>query len=145
MTLLRAPVWQLILADLALILFLVTLTALAGEEANHGSDRPEDEAPTDPYISQAQALYRPDPLGPSLAQWLSEQSPDPRATLTIFAQYAPDEQGAEQGSEREGVWAIAQALSDDAQGRGFGVRVVITEGKASDVYASLAYDTALPE
>ena len=38
-----------------------------------------------PQIASSQALFRPQESGPSLNQWLSEQPPDPRATLTIFA------------------------------------------------------------
>lgn len=124
----HAPGWQLILADLALILFLVTLAALAATpsaRARMGSD--------DVEIAAAQALYRPDPDGPSLAEWLATQQPDPRATLTIMAQHSAGDEGQ--------VWEQAQSAAQSAAGRGFAVRVVITKGEASDIYASLAYDT----
>lgn len=122
--------WQLILADLALILFLVTLSALAAE----GSDgEPADQNRTlAPQISAAQALFRPSPFGPSLADWLSERPYDPRATLTIFAQHT--------GGDSSAIWERAQVLAGNARERGYSVRVVITHGDISDVYASLAYD-----
>ena len=139
-----APGWELVLADLALILFLVTLAALAGEEA-HGTgadaiarapDNPPDIAPaTAPEIAPSQALFRPGPQGPDIARWLADQPVDPRATLTVFAQYA-------QG-ERAAIWAEAQALAVRAEGTGQAVRVVITEGAQSDIHASLAYDTPI--
>ncbi len=130
----RVPSWQLILADLALILFLVTLSALAGEAADELAPQARGDAADVLQVAQAQALFRPDPLGPTLAEWLAEQSPDPRATLTIFAAFSPD--------ERDSVWEIAQALANDAQRTGFGVRVVMEQRETSDIYASLAYDTA---
>ncbi|MBA4050512.1 MAG: hypothetical protein C0472_01250 [Erythrobacter sp.] len=75
--------WQLILADLALILFLLTLSALPAAEAEAGrqlaaravqektareSLRPEAE------IAAAHALFRPVAGGPGLGEWLEAQS-----------------------------------------------------------------------
>ncbi len=134
----RAPSWQLILADLALILFLVTLSALANEAAHESSDDPRSPADSAdrqqiaPQIAASQALFRPTPLGPSIEEWLREQSADPRATLTIFAQH--------QAADEAAIWDQAQALASNAELAGFAVRVVITQGQDSDVYASLAYD-----
>lgn len=137
----RAPGWQLILADLSLILFLVTLSTLAGAEMRgdaEGNAAPPATADDFSEVAAAQALFRPDPLGPTLGEWLSEQSPDPRAMLTIFAKHGDE--------DREAVWEIAQALADDANGRGFAVRVVVmrrgadSASEAGDIYASLAYD-----
>lgn len=117
--------WQLILADLALILFLVTLSALASEDANAPGNA---ETP----IAPAQALYRPGPQAPSLRDWLAERPRDPRATLTIFAQHSEE--------TRERVWEEAQLLAGEAEASGFAVRVVLTRGSRSDLHASLAYD-----
>ncbi|MFU7529366.1 hypothetical protein [Qipengyuania sp. ASV99] len=134
----RAPSWQLILADLALILFLVTLSALA-RESPQGRDnlatRPSNlDAEDTPQIASSQALFRPLAQGPSLKQWLSEQPADPRATLTIFARHVgADSDGAK-------MWDQAQTLASSAEGSGFAVRVVITQGEQNDLYASLAYD-----
>ena len=121
--------WQLILADLALILFLVTLVALGAKAAREGSASREVSMP---QIDQSQALFRPSALGPSLAEWLARQSPDARATLTIFARHS--------GGDEAAMWERAQALAASARAQGFGVRVMIDEGETSDLYASLAYD-----
>lgn len=131
--------WQLIFADLALILFLLTLSALPAAEAENGRrlahwEAREKEAvgALEPDIAPAQALFRPVPGGPSLGAWLATQTPDPRATLTIFATYP-------EGGEAD-AWARAQALADEARASGTRVRTIITAGASADVYASLAYD-----
>jgi hypothetical protein len=119
--------WQLVLADLTLILFLVTLTALVDS-----SDREEDVAAHGGYVAPAQALFRPSARGPSLADWLEEQPADPRTTLTIIAQYS--------GADQEPMWQNAQVMAASVAGSNVKVRVIISRGKQSDLYASLAYD-----
>ncbi len=131
--------WQLILADLALILFLLTLSALPAAEAETGQRladskaRAQDAQPRiDAEIAASQALFRPVAEGPSLGQWLQSQPRDPRATLTIFVTHT-------QGGEAA-AWQRAQVLADEARASGTKVRAIITAGSDSDVYASLAYD-----
>jgi hypothetical protein len=135
--------WQLILADLALILFLLTLSALPSAEAETGRRL----ASTDPRerslrqqqraeVAAAQALFRPVPGGPALGEWLAAQQPDPRATLTIFAVHAPGREAA--------AWDRAQTLAAEARARGARVRTIITAGEADEIHASLAYDAAVP-
>jgi hypothetical protein len=127
--------WQLILADLALILFLVTLTALpltepdvrrslAGRVASPPAPRPE--------IAAAQALYRPVAGGPGLGEWLASQPRDPRATLTVFARYPAGGEAA--------AWTAARKLAAEARDSSVPVRTIITAGTEADLYASLAYD-----
>lgn len=134
--------WQLILADLALILFLLALSALPAAEAEKGRRLADDEArekdavgAAQPMVAPAQALYRPLSGGPSLGAWLDAQGPDPRATLTIFATHIQGEEAA--------AWAKAEALAAEARASGAQVRTIITVGAAADVYASLAYDTVI--
>lgn len=129
MTTRNTPSWQLILADLALILFLVTLWSLAGSEAN-GADEPAK--PDTPQVSPAQSLFRPSPGGPTLAEWLAERPRDPRATLTIFVRHS--------GPDREEAWQRAEQLAGEAEAVGFEVRVVLAKAEESDLHASLAYD-----
>jgi hypothetical protein len=132
--------WQLILADLALILFLLTLSALPNAEAETGRQRAvqenaarEEDTRPRPEIAAAQTLFRPVAGGPSLGAWLTAQSPDPRATLTIFAVHAT-------GGEAD-AWARAEALSAEARGAGARVRTIIAAGGEAEIYASLAYDS----
>jgi hypothetical protein len=131
--------WQLILADLALILFLLTLSALPAAEAEKGqrlADREARQKDTRtmprPQIAAALALYRAVPGGPRLGTWLAAQQPDPRATLTIFATHMP-------GGE-DAAWARAEALAAEARAAGTRVRTIITAGDKEDLYAALAYD-----
>ncbi|SHN57037.1 hypothetical protein [Erythrobacter sanguineus] len=132
--------WQVILADLALILFLLTLSALPAAEAETGR-KPTDRAAraeetrartATAAIAAAQALYRPVTDGPTLAEWLAAQPHDPRATLTVFARYRPGGEAA--------AWDAARALAAGASGGAVPVRTIITAGAETDLYASLAYD-----
>jgi len=136
--------WQLILADLALILFLLTLSALPAAEAETArglASRAVQEktarAAVEAEVAAAQALFRPVPGGPALGDWLAAQAPDPRATLTIFAVHAPGGEAA--------AWARAEALASEARARGTRVRTIISAGSSADIYASLAYDTPIAE
>lgn len=145
----RSPAsWQLILADLALILFLMTAAALTGGEKRDGAPI-SDPAQPDPLppgiVAPAQALYRAGPGLPTLAEWLLQQPRDPRAALTIVAQYP--ETGATQGGVQGGVneeaeraWADARAMAATASAMGIRSRVIIRSGAVYDVHASLAYD-----
>jgi hypothetical protein len=124
--------WQLILADLSLILFLMTAAALTS------SKRLADRQPGDPEeattLAQAQSLYRRGAGLPSLKKWLEEQPRDPRASLTIVAEYVAGREKA--------AWAQAREMADAASRFGVRSRVIIRQGERDDVYASLAYDQA---
>lgn len=136
--------WQLILADLALILFLLTLSALPAAEAT-GGKRLADSHATEkdakgglkPEVAPAQALFRPVKGGPSLAMWLAAQAPDPRTTLTIFVSHTA-------GGEAD-AWARAGAMATEARASGTRVRTIIMVGGEDDLYASLAYDTVVAD
>ncbi|WP_298307492.1 hypothetical protein [uncultured Erythrobacter sp.] len=119
--------WQLVLADLSLILFLVTLTALVNTSSESTAS-----VTRAPYVAPAQALFRPTLRGPSLPEWLAEQPRDPRSTLTIIAQH--------RGEDQDVMWQDAQLMAASVAHSDVAVRVVITKGKESDLYASLAYD-----
>lgn len=122
--------WQYILADLSLILFMVTAAALAS-----GEDAPAKPAVAGQPLSpqgEPLALYRAAPGAPPLAQWLSDQSADPRQQLTIVSQYAPGRQAAALGE--------AAALARQAGEAGVGARIVVEPGQGG-VTAALAYDS----
>lgn len=125
--------WQLVLADLALILFLVTLTALVNTRSDAGQSRVRaDQIAASPHIAASQALFRSTPRGPTLAQWLAERPADPRASLTIIAQH--------NGADEQIMWDNAKAMAQSVEQSGVSVRVIITKGEQSELYASLAYD-----
>ena len=142
--------WQTILADLSLILFMMTAAALAN-------------APDDPVLpiaqpssAQAQAKARPpvaaqpppppaasqraEPVGvwsdgpgaPPLAEWLAQQGRDPRLQATILVRHV-------RGASRAAL-AQAQALVEAAGPRGAAARIVIEEGPIGSASVLLAYD-----
>jgi hypothetical protein len=129
-----AATWQLVLADLALILFLVTLAALAGfpESEPAGSARRPGGEPA--RFAPSQALYRAGPDAPPLGEWLARQEGDARATLTIYARH-------DRTGESE-AWDGAKALAREAAAAGVVVRVVIEPGEETALHASLGYDGA---
>lgn len=116
--------WQYLLADLSLILFIVTAAALS---------RTSDGPATAPLSPQGEplAFYRADAGAPPLGQWLREQPPDPRQQLTIVAQYAPGRQIEALGR--------AEALAREAGAAGSQARIVVEPG-AGGTTASLAFD-----
>lgn len=126
----KATSWQVILADLALILFLTTLAGFVAVRSQPAS-REEDA-----IIAAPQALYRRGGET-TLYQWLGQQQADSRLRLTIFARYRV--------GERLAVWEQARDLMAEAQVAGFSPRVVLEPAGESDIYAALAYDELTPE
>lgn len=127
------PSWQLILADLALILFLLTAAALSADRGMEKVVAGSNAKPPAPVaVAPAQALYRAGPGLPSLAQWLESQPRDPRASLTIIAEH-------KFGGE-EAAWSDARAMAATARAMNVRARVIIREGEGNLVQASLAYD-----
>ncbi|QFT76685.1 hypothetical protein [Erythrobacter sp. THAF29] len=125
--------WHIILADLALILFVLTLSALSKTLPVDGDDQTESPSPEQAQFDPAQTLYRPVSGGPSLGEWLDRQPRDPRATVTIHVRHSEDDSG--------GAWASARALSEEAESRGFAVRTVVSPAEKSEIYAILGFDT----
>lgn len=123
--------WQTVLADLSLILFMVTAAALS--QAN--TERPEPKAASElsPISPQGAplALYRAEAGAPPLAEWLASQAADSRQQLTIVAQYRLGDQSA--------ALAQAEALAREAGEAGTGARIVIEPGEGGTT-AALAFD-----
>lgn len=126
MTARTVPTWQVVLSDLALILFLTTLAALQG--TTRGSANPAQESER----AQELAVYRDGAGGLTLEQWLAEQPKDPRAQVTVLARFA--------GGEFETVAQRARGLAGDAARAGKPPRLIIEPARESSVVVSLAYD-----
>lgn len=127
--------WQLILADLSLILFMITAGALSHEtrrQARSATPRAMPVADA-PMPGAPLALYRPASGAPSLAGWLAAQPADPRQQLTIVAQYPPGGQAAAFARARSQMAALGPA--------GARARIVVEPGGVP-LAASLAYDAA---
>jgi len=116
--------WQTVLADLSLILFMVTASAVSQAPPAVPS-RPEPAVL--PALGEPVALWRAGQGAPALAEWLAASAPDPRLRLTIMA--APDQ---------------APAALNLARNAGRPARVLIEPG-ATGIVAALTYDQALAQ
>lgn len=113
--------WQTVLADLSLILFMVTASAVSEAPAKP----PAIARMVLPALGEPVALWRQEPDAPALQDWLSAM-PDPRLRLTIMA------------SPTEAATALALAKT-----AGRPVRVLI-EPDGNGVIAALTYDQGPP-
>ena len=126
--------WQTVLADLSLILFMVTAAALS--QVGEGDGRKAAPAPVS-ASPQAEplAVWRPGPGAPALARWLEQQSADHRQQLSIVAHYARGDMGP--------TLDLARGFGREAEAAGLSARVVVEPG-ADGISATLAYDAPEP-
>ncbi len=121
----RAGGWQTVIADLALILFMVTAAAMQRDKVRAGVE------PL-PLRGEPLALYRSAEGAPPLWQWLDAQAPDERQALTIVSRYTP---GQAQAAASAALALAAEAGSDREP-----ARIVIEPGERLEVLATLAFD-----
>ena len=115
--------WQTVLADLSLILFMVTASAVS-------QARDDLRAPSGGFaMADPVAVWRPSPSGPTLARWLADQPTDPRLRLTLLVHAQP---GGEDAALRLTAGAAPEA------------RVVIDRAPGPQLEAILAYDQTPP-
>ena len=112
--------WQTVLADLSLILFIVTAAAVQDAPTVLPVHTAAPTAP--PALADPVAVWRGADAG-DLARWLKTQPADPRQRLTIVAP----------------TGGAALAL-DMARGAGRPARVVIEPDGQGTPYATLTYD-----
>lgn len=132
--------WQTILADLALILFMMTAAALANAPDGlllPGAARPVAAKPPAPppapsVRGEPVGVWRDGPGSPGLAAWLAQQGGDPRLRVSILVRHLA-------GRERAAL-AHAEALVARAGARGAGARIVIEPGREDGASVVLAYD-----
>ena len=124
--------WQTTMADLAMILFMVTA---AGIHAQQQQEQQVQQAAAPSSLSalgEPLAVYRAHQGAPPLGEWLAEQAPDRRQYLTIVARYRP---GTAESAAREAV-----ALAEQAGAAGVSARIVLEPGEGAEVLATLAFD-----
>lgn len=119
--------WQTVLADLSLILFMVTAAAAAQAGPD---DAPAPLPLVDPAQGDPVAVWREG--GEPLRPWLASQTADPRQRLTIVIPFVGDP-----------AIAAPKALAL-AQIAGRPSRLLFEPGRAGDAYATLTYDIAQP-
>ena len=128
--------WQTLLADLSIILFMVTAAALSqAKDGPHPAGGGATEPPRPSARSEPLAVYRAAPGAPPLGQWLAAQSPDPRQQLSIVAHYGLGQQQV--------ALSEASSLLAQAGAAGTKARLVVEPGEGGTV-ATLAYDAASP-
>lgn len=115
--------WQTVLADLSLILFMVTATAVSDAPV----EAPTPAAPAKlPALGEPVAVWRSEPGGPDLARWLASQPTDPRQQLTLVAAPA------------DGAAALAESVRLPRP-----ARVLIEPGLSGPPYATLTFDSGV--
>jgi hypothetical protein len=114
--------WQTVLADLSLILFMVTASAVRDAPPAKAAQNPPQSASL-PALAQPVAVWTAAPGAPVLAQWLAAAGGDPRLRLTILAPPG----------------AAAQALAL-AAAAGRPARIVLDPDRSGPVQALLGYD-----
>ena len=127
--------WQTVIADLSLILFMVTALALEDSAAKPAGPIETATAETEntPLVGEAMGIFRPG-TGTGLAEWLAAQAPDPRQQITIVAQHRAGE--ASEAAQQ------AITLASAAERQGWKPRIVIEQAPEADLYAVLAHDLA---
>ena len=110
------------LADLSLILFMVTASSLGDKPAPVPPPSPAPVRPLVPALGEPVALWREGAGAPPLGEWLARSASDPRLRLTILA--APD----------QAARALSLAASSPRP-----ARIVLDPGR-SGVEAALTYD-----
>lgn len=120
--------WYITLADLSLILFMVTASAVQedAEQAVRASPLPAEGEPV--------AVYRAGAGAPPLRDWLAAQGADDRLRLTIIARHG--------GADAAPVAAAAAAMAREGGKQAAQARIVIEPGPATEVLAVLSYDLA---
>lgn len=127
--------WQVTIADLSLILFMVSLAALADQpDAAEGAGPAGAIENPLPAMGEPVAIYRPGAHMPGIGTWLADQAPDPRQQLTVIARYS--------GEDATEAAISALTLADDARGAGHAARIVLEPAALADLVAVLGYDDA---
>ena len=113
--------WQTVLADLSLILFMITSAAVSKTAPKPVPPPP----PVLPVLGSPVAVWSAAPGGPGLAAWLAQNAADQRLRLTIVAPPA-----------------AAQAALALGAASGRAARVLIEPGMQGAPIATLTYDQA---
>ena len=123
--------WQTLMADLSIILFMVTAAALSQSKDGQAASAPMPSQRSEPL-----AVYRTAAGAPPLGQWLAAQTPDQRQQLSIVAHYPA---GGQQSAMAEAAQLLRQAGA-----LGLNARLLVEPGEGGTV-ATLAYDVPLAQ
>ena len=127
--------WQLTLADLAIILFLTSFSALAQDQKRPHPAHPAPSASpraTSIAVAEPVALWRAGAGAPPLAAWLKEQGFDQRMRVNVIGSYS--------AGDRDHIIAEATALSADPALIGRAIRFIFEPADVSGLTVTLSYD-----
>ncbi len=124
--------WQTTMADLAMILFMVTAAGIHAQNQQTQQPRQAQASASPSVEAEPLAVYRAHEDAPPLKQWLAEQAPDRRQYLTVLARYRPGD--AAIAAQR------AVALAQEAGEAGVTARIVLEPGESAELLATLAFD-----
>jgi len=125
--------WQYALADLSLILFMVTAAALARKDHPAAAPPPPSRAEA-PALADPVAIWRAGPGAPTLEEWLAGQALDPRQRLTIVARYS--------GGRAQAAFVRAQSALAAVGKLPASTRMVVEPARVDDLSATLTWDGA---
>lgn len=125
--------WQYALADLSLILFLATASALSMAGKTHEVRPPTPPpAPVAAAIESAPvAVWSAGQGAPPLAEWLVQVGADPRLEVRVVVRYAD--------GGREAAVAQALRLAQAGGARAAGARILVEPGAGAGASVSLVY------
>ncbi|KRA82871.1 hypothetical protein ASD76_01900 [Altererythrobacter sp. Root672] len=115
--------WQTTMADLALILFIVTAAGISSEIQKKDAL---------PVSGEPLAIYSDAEGAPPLSQWLAEQAPDQRQQLSLIVRYEAGH--APEAAEK----AIEMARAAGPAGQS--ARIILEQGVKAEALAVLAFD-----
>lgn len=135
-----ATSWQTILADLAMILFMVTASALSDPGVKPPPKPPAPPVKPRHLAASARAepvgVWREGPGMPALADWVAQQGADPRLRATVLVREAGDAAQALDHAARL-VNALGARKAD--------ARVVVepANGRSAGATVTLGYDAEI--
>lgn len=121
--------WLTTLADLSIILFMVTAADLSNAKVE--ADAPENVSAM-VAVSEPVAVFRPEAGKMKLGAWLAGQADDPRQHLTILVRHGPGSMDA--------AMARGLELARESESAGKPARIISEQGESDDITAILAYD-----
>lgn len=126
--------WQTVLADLSMILFMITASALSNTPPapTKGAAHPRAPIIASPRAEPV-GVWRDGADAPPLAAWLAQQPADPWVRLTVLVRYTD--------GSRDSALKQAERLAEAAGPRGASARVLVEPGSQAGASVTLAYDT----
>lgn len=123
--------WLTTLADLSIILFMLT----AADLSNAQIDRDRNVATMKAVVTaEPVAIYRPEPGIMPFGEWLATQPVDNRQRVTVLIRHT--------GADEQRLIAEGLKLAAPAEQAGKSPRMIVERAERADVVAMLTYDAA---